>query len=364
MRVLHILNHIQAIGNGITNVAIDLACSQAAEGHAVGVASGGGEYQMLIGSYGIKHFPLNQTRTFFNLVKAAQSYRSIISEFNPDIVHVHMMTGLVLARVLRGKSRYALVSTVHNEFQRSSILMGWADRVIAVSEAVFYSMNQRGISQSKLRVVRNGTLGSPRTRSLNDYTPANLQRPAITTVAGMFRRKGIAELIEAFSQIASQFPEAHLYLVGNGDDRHLFEAQAQTTSVANRIHFEGFQIEPQPYLLSTDIFVLASHQEPFGLVLSEAREAGCAIVASEVDGIPEALDNGRAGVLVPPADSEALAKALCQLLSQPEKLSLWRQRAKENLDWLTVARVNEETLAVYREIVGNHVTSNSVSSTD
>ena len=50
----------------------------------------------------------------------------------------------------------------------------------------------------------------------------------------------------------------------------------------NRIHFEGFQAEPQRYMLATDIFVLASHCESFGLVLTEAREAGCAIIASDV----------------------------------------------------------------------------------
>jgi glycosyltransferase involved in cell wall biosynthesis len=129
----------------------------------------------------------------------------------------------------------------------------------------------------------------------------------------------------------------------------LFEAKAQSTSVADRIHFEGFQPEPQRYLLSTDIFVLASHREPFGLVLSEAREAGCAIIASDVDGIPEALDGGQAGILVPPADIPALAAALVQLLSDPNLLHRWKHQAQQNLKWLSAARANEETLAVYRE---------------
>jgi glycosyltransferase involved in cell wall biosynthesis len=228
--------------------------------------------------------------------------------------------------------------------------MGLADRVIAVSNAVAQSMARRGIAQKKLQVISNGTLGSPRTRQIGEYVPVLLQHPAIATVAGMYRRKGIAELIDAFAQIAWDFPEAHLYIVGNGPDRSLFEAKAQSTSVADRIHFEGFQPEPQRYLLSTDIFVLASHREPFGLVLSEAREAGCAIIATDVDGIPEALDGGQAGLLVPPADSQALAAALVQLLSDPNVLHTWKKQAQHNLDWLTAGRVNEETLAVYEEL--------------
>jgi glycosyltransferase involved in cell wall biosynthesis len=167
----------------------------------------------------------------------------------------------------------------------------------------------------------------------------------------MFQRKGIAELIEAFAQIAREFPEAHLYLVGEGPDRSKFEAQAQKTSVANRIHFEGFQSEPQRYLLATDIFVLASHRDPSPLVIPEAREAGCAIVATNVDGIPEALDGGRAGLLVPPSDSSALASALEKLLNNRDVLHQWKNQAKQNLEWLKVKRVSEETLAVYRELV-------------
>jgi len=350
MQILHILNHVQEIGNGIVNVAVDLACLQAKAGHEVGVASAGGEYEELLARYGARHFKLDQARKPINLLKAASSYRKIVQEFQPDIVHAHMMTGIVLARALRVGSGYALVSTVHNEFQRSSVLMGLADRVIAVSNAVAQSMSRRGIPQKKLRVVTNGTLGSPRTRPLQEYQPLSLQRPAIATVAGMYRRKGIAELIEAFGQIALDFPEAHLYLVGNGPDRAIFETQAQITPVSDRIHFEGFQPEPQRYLKATDIFVLASLREPFGLVLSEAREVGCAIIATEVDGIPEALDGGQAGLLVPPGDSHTLATALSQLLSNPEMLHRWKHQAQQNLESLTVAHVSEETLKVYREL--------------
>ncbi|WP_413176111.1 glycosyltransferase [Anabaena azotica] len=351
MRIIHILNHVQEIGNGIVNVAIDLACLQARNGDEVAVISGGGEYEILLDKFGVKHYKINQNRQPINILKAALSFREIIQEFQPDIVHAHMMTGIVLASILRFRNQYALVSTVHNEFQRASLLMGLADRVIAVSQAVQISMMQRGIPENKLRVVRNGTLGSPRTRQISDYQPLKLQQPAIATVAGMYKRKGINELITGFEKIALDFPTAHLYLVGDGPDREIFEEQAKSTSVCNRIHFAGFQTEPQRYLLACDIFVLASHRDPCPLVISEAREAGAAIIATRVDGIPEALDNGQAGVLVPAKDSQALAEALVNLLSNPDQLQEWKYRAQENLERLSVVRVHQETLAVYQELV-------------
>jgi glycosyltransferase involved in cell wall biosynthesis len=342
MRILHILNHVRDVGNGFVNVTVDLACLQAKSGHEVGIISSGGEHELLLERYGVKHF-IRKEKGWkpFHHFNTAKRYWSIFKEFQPDIVHAQMPREVVLARLLRPRFGYGLVSTV---------LAGFADRVIAVSQSVAQSMARRGISQQKLQVICNGTLGSPRTRQIQQYQPVKSEHPAIVTVAGMNKRKGITELIQAFVEIASDFPKAHLYLVGNGPERELFQAQAQSTSVADRIHFEGFQPEPQRYLLSADIFVLASHKDPCPLVIPEAREAGCAIVASNVDGIPEALDGGQAGILVPPKDSHALAVSLRQLLSNSKLLNSWKYRSQLNIEWLSVARVHEETLSVYQQL--------------
>jgi glycosyltransferase involved in cell wall biosynthesis len=349
MKILHISNHILNVGNGIVNVLIDLACTQADSGHILAVASSGGQYESLLQEFCIQHFYLDQKRTPSNILSMSLAYQKIIQEFQPDIVHVHMMTGAILSKTFKFGSHYKIVSTVHNEFQRSSILMGLADCVIAVSDAVATSMKQRGISAKKIHVVRNGTLGSPRTRPINQYEPIQIHRPSITTVAGMYQRKGIHELIQAFIQIAHQFPSAHLYLVGDGPDRTTFEEEANQSPFADRIHFEKFQPEPQRYLRSTDIFVLASHKDPSPLVIPEAREAGCAIIASHVDGIPEALDHGQAGYLVPPQSINKLAQALTELLNDEQKLNAQKKQAQMNLDYLNVSRVHNETMAVYQK---------------
>jgi glycosyltransferase involved in cell wall biosynthesis len=351
IKILHLLNDVREIGTGIVNVAVDLACLQAKLGYQVSVASAGGDYEALLAQYGVQHFYLEQRRKPLPLLRSMLRYRSLIQGLQPDIVHAHMMTGVLLARCLRGTHPYAVVSTVHNEFLRSAVLMGLADRVIAVSQAVAESMTQRGISPAKLRVVRNGTIGSPRLVTARTEIAAPLHRPAITSVAGMTDRKGIGELIQAFVRIAPQFPDAHLYLVGYGPDWEKFKQQGAETPVSDRIHFEGFQPNPFRYLQATDVFVLASRREPFGLVLAEAREAGCAIVASDVDGIPEALDQGRAGILVPPADEVAIATALTDLLANPALREHWSQQAQQNLEWLSVTRMTQETLAVYHELL-------------
>jgi glycosyltransferase involved in cell wall biosynthesis len=350
MKILHLLNHVRKTGNGIVNVATDLACLQAKQGHEVAVASSGGDYISLFDQHHVQHITLDQTRTPLNLLKVAKNYIDLIHTFQPDVVHAHMITGTVLAAVFKGFGRYGLVSTVHNEFQKSSILMGLADRVLAVSDAVAESMRQRGVAPCKLRVVRNGTLGSPRTEAIHQYAAQDLMHPAIVTISGMYRRKGIADLIQAFEQVLRVLPDAHLYLVGDGPDRDEFEKQAQVESIGSRIHFEGFQAKPQSYLRSADVFVLASHQDPCPLVISEAREAGCAIVASRVDGIPELLDGGIAGILVPPRDPDDLAAAIIKLLTDPSLLKECQEQAQKNLQWLSAERVADETLTVYQDM--------------
>jgi glycosyltransferase involved in cell wall biosynthesis len=349
MRILHLLNDIRDLGNGIVNVAMDLACLQAKAGYEVSVASAGGSYEALLAEYGVQHWQLDVPRRSPHFLQSVARYRQIIHAVKPGVVHAHMMTGAVLGWALRGRSRYRLVTTVHNEFQRSALLMGLGDRVIAVSQAVQASMVQRGISPHKLRVVCNGPIGSPRQSSA--AIAASLQPPAIVTIAGMTHRKGIIELIDAFVQVATIIPTAHLYVVGDGPDRGQFEQYATATPVRDRIHFEGFQPQPQRYLQSSDVFVLASRQEPFGLVLAEAREAGCAIVATDVGGIPEVLEHGAAGILVPPREARAIAIALTNLLQHPDVLQAWQTKAKHNLDWLGANRMHQETLAVYAELL-------------
>jgi glycosyltransferase involved in cell wall biosynthesis len=228
--------------------------------------------------------------------------------------------------------------------------MSLADRVIAVSASVAETMAQQGIAPGKIRTVLNRTLGTPRLPPLRAVQPAVLSRPAIVTVCGMNHRKGIAELISAFDLLTEQLPGAHLYLVGDGPQRALFEQQARASKSSFAIHFEGFQSEPRAYMLAADVFVLASRRESFGLVLIEARDAGCAIVATQVDGVAEALDHGEAGVLVPACNPPALAAAITTLLTSETGRHRWQARAHRGIDAFRVGIMASEMQQVYEDL--------------
>ncbi len=347
MKILHLANHVQLIGNGIVNMMVDLACLQAKAGHEVMVASSGGEFEALFAQHGIRHVPIAQSRDPRGVPAMLMGFRRIVKDFKPDIVHTHMMTGTLLARFALVRRRYVLFATLHNEFQRSATLMRYADRVVAVTAMVAMSMAARGIPAHKLSVVRNGTVGSPRRTEIPDMPP--LQRPAITTVSGMYARKGIQDLLRAFALLRERFPLAHLYLVGDGPDRAMMETIARELDLGERVHFTGFVANPCGYLAQTDVFVLPTHKESGGLVLCEAREAGCAVVATDVDGNPEMVGGPGCALLVPASEPPALAQAIVRLLDDPAYRAELAARGQHNLDEFAAQKVCDGYLALYEE---------------
>ena len=165
----------------------------------------------------------------------------------------------------------------------------------------------------------------------------------------MFERNGIADILHAFALVRHTH-DAQLYLVGDGPDRGLMEMLARELGIANYVTFTGFVADPRPYLASADVFVFAPHQAPGPLVLSEAREAGCAIVATKVGGVPEMLDKG-AGVLVEPEQPRQLAAKIDWLLMDSPVRAQYKERASREIERFSVQRVCADHLGVYQRAI-------------
>src|SRR3981081_1434644 len=175
MRILHLLNHTHRM-NGHVHAAVDLSCAQIKLGHSAAVASGGGDFDALLAANNVETMLIDHERRPATLLKSLNSLYRLVRKWRPDIVHAHMMTSALLAWPVCKSARIPLVTTVHNAFQKSSILMGLGTRVIAVSEAVGRSMQKRGICESRLNVVLNGTVGSARFEG-KDRTPRHPHSP-------------------------------------------------------------------------------------------------------------------------------------------------------------------------------------------
>ena len=347
LRIVHLLNELAQLGNGIVNVAIDLAVEHARAGHDVTVAAPDGAYAELLRANGVRHFLLEPSGGARPLT-AVFKLRGYIRRNGTEIVHAHMMTGAVIGRLACAGTKARMVTTVHNSWQRHSVLMRLGHRVIAVSDAVRDDMIQRGVPAARIETVLNGTIGTMRAPAGVPPAPVTLNHPNVVTVAGMYVRKGIADLIEATAMVRERVPTVTTYLLGDGPDRAHFEQLARDRGIGGSVVFLGFRADAELVMKQADVFVLASHADPNPLVIPEARAAGLPIVATRVDGIPESLDGGDAGLLVPPHAPDALANAIAGLLLAPEQRSRLSAAASRNLERLTVRRMAGETLDVYR----------------
>jgi glycosyltransferase involved in cell wall biosynthesis len=356
VRIIHLVNHCNH-GHGNAHVAIDLACRQAELGHEVVYASEGGDYVGLLTRYGVRHVTIVQySRNPFRVATSVLQLLKLQLTFRAQIIHAHMMAGAVFGWLLATLARVPLVTTVHNSFDKHSVLMRLGNRVVAVSEAERNSLLRAGYKPAYLRVVINGSNDSPRDTFCVAGVRAEeieLANPCVVTVCGLHKRKGVADLIHAFARAVRLFPLWRLYIVGEGPDRQKLVELAADLGLTGSISFLGSVDNPVPLLRAADIFVLASYADPCCLAVGEAREAGCAIVATAVGGTPELLEGGTAGRLVAPGAPDELAAELAMLMADPRILEEWRRRSRRGAEYFKVARVTLDYLKVYQDAIEN-----------
>jgi glycosyltransferase involved in cell wall biosynthesis len=262
-----------------------------------------------------------------------------------------MTKSAIIAYVISRLRGVPLVTCVQNSFSKFAGIMKVGDRVITGCKVVADDMVKRGVPQAKLRPILNGTIGSVRQeQSLEADEPVTFQHPAVVTFAGMHWRKGIPDLIVGFELARKSNPDLHLYLFGEGPNLEEYKALVSPDNESN-ITFCDPVPNAKPYLQAADVFVLASVADPAPLVICEAREAGCAVIATRVDGIPELLEEGRAGILVKAKAPEEIAEKLIYLFADPANLANWRQNGQYRIERLKVSRVATESVAVYGEVI-------------
>ena len=165
---------------------------------------------------------------------------------------------------------------------------------------------------------------------------------AVVFVGHEFDRKGLHPLMAALATLP---PYVHLVVVGGTPDMVAHE-RAGTSGMADRVHFVGRVADPLPYLQAADVFALPSAYEAFPLVVLEALACGLPVVATPTGGIPDLIEDGVNGYVVP-ADPAALAQALLALAAAPREMVAAAARATaERHTW---ARVGDRYLEVIRE---------------
>lgn len=349
MNILHLTNTFKADGTGITNVIADLAASQAKAGHSVIVACAEIDKSMmtLARKHGIQIMDGITSHKLQAVLRAARTLRASTQVSDLDIVHVHTVRATLIA-LLAFPALFLKrsVSTIHNGYQRSVLAMCITRTVVCVSEGDARTIRRKSIWR-RPAIVRNGNLGTVRLIDIKKVVQKSLAKESIVYVGALVERKGLDVLLASMALIVKKRPDAKLYVIGNRDNPSM-EKLAMDFSISRNVEFVGFSADPRAYMLGASVFVLPSRAEPFGLVLTEARECGVPIVASNVGGIPEVLSSGEAGLLVPPGDIGALTTAIERVLGDPELAADLRIRSKVGLDVFAVENMAYGYDAVYR----------------
>jgi glycosyltransferase involved in cell wall biosynthesis len=360
MRILHISNHRERY-NGMVTATIDLACELSDLGNDVAFCSGPGDFRNLLEKHNVKIFYLDRLVTVTSAPVSGLHIWLAVKEFKPDVIHTHMTKVSLLTWPIAKLTRTPFVTCVHNSFSRHAVLMTVGDLVITGCRAEVELMVSRGIPARKSRPVLNGTIGSARQSAASKEADhkqgvgssrVTIKRPAVITACGLHPRKGVPDLIAGFKMASAQLPDLNLYIFGGGPNEAEYKDLAARDGASNII-FCGQAPVLRPFF-DADVFVLASLADPAPLAISEAREAGLAVIATNVPGVPELLEHGKAGILVEPRSPPEIAKQLTLLFTDRNRLNLWRKNSQFRIDHLSMSRVAAETMNVYQECIGMH----------
>ncbi len=286
-------------------------------------------------------------------VRAARAVRSQ----RPDIVHTHLVHADVYGALAAAAGGAALVSTKHNDdpFRAGTfrhvdrLLARRAASVICITDSLArFNAVRVGIPPDKLVVIHYGLDAPPARWGENPEIELPPGARLLLGIGRLAEQKGYETAIRALPQILSDEPRAVLVVLGEGPERGRLEALARDLGVEGALLLPGRAGDVSAWLGRAELFVHPCRWEGFGLVLLEAMLAGLPIVASEVSSVPEIVSDGETGLLVPPGEPDAFARAVTAVLADPARRGALgeagRTRAHERF---SVARMAERTLEVY-----------------
>ncbi len=258
--------------------------------------------------------------------------RQTLLQFQPAVLHAHMVHANLLARLVRPLARVpVLICTAHNIIEGGRwrewayrLTDRWCDLTTQVSQAGLKRYLEIGaIAPGRGLFMPNGV-------DTCRFAPDAVVRAALRREMGVQDRfvwlsvgrftaaKDYPNLLQAFAQLAPHHPEAHLWLVGQGEELEAIRQMAQALNLSERVQFLGARGDVPGLMKAADAYVMSSAWEGMPMVLLEAAAVGLPIVATDVGGNREVVQDGQSGWLVPPRQPAQLAAAMQKLIQRPE----------------------------------------------
>ncbi len=370
IRVLHLRDTDRVCGPGKTIIETAVATDRTRFEQMVGVFVGPLEsrnpFVDAAVRRGVAVVPLRAShgidpRVLMAIVRALRGHRV-------DIVHSHEYKSDLLGYVASRIYGIPIVSTVHGwitNTRRSRLLVGVSrrlirrfDRVIAVSAGTRDAVLAHGVPAARVVVIRNGIV--TRNYRRGDHQEGLFRRrfgiPENAVLVGYVGRlsqeKGQRVLLEAAATLVPSIPDLRVALVGDGPDRRDLEEMARALGILGRVVLTGHLDDVGPVYRDLDVLALTSFTEGLPNVVLEAMCMDVPVLATNVGGTSEIVQDGITGVLVPAASPHAVAEGLRRLIGSPDwargLVANGRRRVEEQFEFAGRVALEE---AVYEEIV-------------
>lgn len=201
----------------------------------------------------------------------------------------------------------------------NKIIRSWIDETIVISKGLFRQLEENGeIIIPRTTVIYSGIETSIR------FKPKNIGNEiCIGAISRLSHEKGIIYFVRAIPEIASLFPNARFTIAGDGNEKNTITREAKLLGISEKITFQGWVTDISKALQCIDIVVVPSLEEGLPRLVIESLWHMKPVVATSVGGIPELVIPNQTGILVPPANHEAIAKAVCRLISFKKLIYLY-----------------------------------------
>lgn len=301
---------------------------------------------------------------------------NLIKSKNIDIVHSHQLRFDFLGGIAAKITKTPFIFTRHQSLSDSSInrfkkafflnidklvTVKLADKIIAVSKFIASDLQcKEGTPEEKIVIIYSGL-------DLNAYDKdikigkireefsIDSKAPLIGTIGRINVEKAHHLFLRAAVEVLKVIPEARFFIVGDGPLREKQEKLSEELGLKSKVIFTGYRKDIPEIIADLDIFALSSLTESLGIVNLEAMAMGKPVISFDVGGVFELVIDKETGLLIPPRDTQALAKAIVNLINDKEKIknmgSTGRKRVEENFTLDITVKKHQE---LYDSIVKNH----------
>jgi glycosyltransferase involved in cell wall biosynthesis len=321
---------------------------------------------------GVEVFPMTM-RGEIDLA-AGFRIRNLINEFKYNIIHSHTSHAhslAFLASINSGVIRLVTRRVDFSIFRRSFLKLSGikyrylADYYIAISQKIKDVMVNDGISGQRIFVVHSGIDPHRFRHATGDHLLSEFEiktnQKVVINVAHLAEHKGQTYLVRAIPRVLAKLPDTRFFIVGQGELMEKLKQTASEVGLKRELIFTGFRADVADFYQIADLFVMSSVQEGLGTAVLDALALAKPVVATTSGGLPEIIDDGKSGRLVAPADPEALAAGIVDMLTHAERAGSMAAAGRERVlrDFSVDAMVTKN-IDVYQHIMqaaGSHTSS-------